>query len=438
MLTLTSILGFTALVYSLARWDRAGPRFHALFLLQLMGLNGAFLTGDLFNLFVFFEVLLAASYGLLLHGSGPVRVKAGLHYVSINIAASLLFLIGVSLIYGVTGTLNMADLATHIPAIAGADLALLQSGMAILGIAFLIKAGMWPLGFWLPATYSAAAPPVAALFAILSKVGIYAVLRVYLLLFGGDEGWTVNFGEGWLLFGGMATIVFGTIGVLASRTLSRLAGYCIVISSGTLLATIGAGEGAVLGGALFYLVSSTLGISAFYLLIELVERRDTDPNATANTVREAVFDDEYTGALEDEREDEVGTVIPATIAILGGGFIFCSLLLSGMPPLSGFIAKFAIIDGLLGLEDEIAATTWTLVALIIASGLAIIIATTRAGIDLIWTPSDKPQPGLRLAEGVPVGLLLAICLGLMILAGPTMRYMERTGRSLDERTGYHQ
>src|SRR3546814_11741352 len=114
----------------------------------------------------------------------------------------------------------------------------------------------------------------------------------------------------------MATIVFGTIGVLASRTLSRLAGYCIVISSGTLLATIGAGEGAVLGGALFYLVSSTLGISAFYLLIELVERRDTDPNATANTVREAVFDDEYLGDLEDERRDQAGNVIPAPLPSL--------------------------------------------------------------------------------------------------------------------------
>src|SRR3546814_16124842 len=100
----------------------------------------------------------------------------------------------------------MADLATHIPAIAGADLALLQSGMAILGIAFPIKAGMWPLGFWLPATYSAAAPPVAALFAILSTVGIYAVLSLSLLLFGGDAGWPVNFGAGCLFFGGMAPI----------------------------------------------------------------------------------------------------------------------------------------------------------------------------------------------------------------------------------------
>ena len=434
MLVLTSILGVTSLLYSLARWERAGPRFHALFMLQLMGLNGAFLTGDLFNLFVFFEVLLAASFGLLLHGSGKARVKAALHYVSINVAASLLFLIGAALIYGVTGTLNMADLATRIPAVAGSELALLQSGMAILGIAFLIKAGMWPLGLWLPRTYASASPPVAALFVILSKVGVYAVLRVYLLLFGGEVGWTANFGEEWLLFGGMATIAFGTIGVLAVRTLSGVAAFSLIVSSGTLLAAIGAGQGAVLAGALFYLVSSTLAVSAFYLLIELVERQEVEGGA--QKVTEPVFDDEFTGSFDEEREDEVGIVIPATMAILGSGFLIATLVIAGLPPLSGFIGKFAIISGLLGLGDPIAPAVWALIALIIGSGLATIIAASRAGIDLIWTPSDKPQPVLRLTEAVPVGILLATCLALMVFAGPAMRYMERTGQSLEDRQGY--
>jgi multicomponent K+:H+ antiporter subunit D len=151
---------------------------------------------------------------------------------------------------------------------------------------------------------------------------------------------------------------------------------------------------------------------------------------------EQVFDDEYTGALEPVPEVEVGIVIPATIAILGGGFAFCVLVMAGLPPLSGFIAKFAIIQGLLGLEERIAAPVWGLVALIIVSGLAIVVATTRAGIDLIWTPSDKPHPVLRIGEAVPVGILLAACLGLMVFAGPAMRYMERTGQSLADRQGY--
>jgi len=434
MIVLTSIIALAAFVYALARWDRAGPRFQALFLLQVMGLNGAFLTGDLFNLFVFFEILLAASYGMLLHGFGPERVKAGLHYVAINVGASLLFLIGVALIYGVSGTLNMADLATIIPGVVGGDLALLQSGFAVLGIAFLLKAGMWPLGFWLPRTYAAAVPPAAAVFALLSKVGIYALLRVYLLLFGTDMGWAGNFGEEWLLFGGITTLAYGTIGVLAARTLSRVAGFCVIISSGTLLASIGAGEGTSLSPILFYMVSSTLGLSAFYLLLELVERRETE--ASIQAIVEPVFDDEYTGRLAEPEGDEVGIVIPATIAILGGGFAFCALLLAGLPPLSGFIAKFAIIHNLINLGDEVLTEVWVFVFLLIGSGLAILIATTRAGIDLLWEPSDKPQPPLRLAEAVPVGVLLAVCLGLMIFASPVMRYMERTSLSLQDRQGY--
>ena len=199
MVLLTSILAMASVVFSLARWQRAGAHFHSLFQFLLMGLNGAFLTGDLFNLFVFFELLLAASYGLALHGSGVARVKAGLHYIAINLAASLLFLIGVSLIYAVAGTLNMADLALRIAAVASEDRMLLEAGAAILGTAFLLKAGMWPLCFWLPSTYAAASPPVAAMFAIMTKVGAYIVLRLWLLLFGEGAGASAQFGGEWLL-----------------------------------------------------------------------------------------------------------------------------------------------------------------------------------------------------------------------------------------------
>ena len=193
MLGLTAVLALASLIFSMARWHRAGPHFHTLFQFLLMGLGGAFLTGDLFNLFVFFEVTLAASYGLLLHGSGAFRVRSGLHYISINLAASLLFLIGVSLIYGVTGTLSMADLALRIPEVRDEDRMLLQAGAAILGVAFLVKAGMWPLGFWLPSAYMAAAAPVGAIFVILTKVGVYVLLRLSLLLFGSPAGELTGF-----------------------------------------------------------------------------------------------------------------------------------------------------------------------------------------------------------------------------------------------------
>ena len=187
MLLFTSLVALASLVYSLAYWDRVAPAFHSLFQFLLMGLNGAFLTGDLFNLFVFFEVLLASSYGLLLHGSGVGRVKASLHYITVNLVASFLFLIGVAMIYGMTGTLNMADLPGRIALLAPHDRALFESGAAILSVAFLIKAGAWPLNFWLPNTYVAASSPIGAVFSLLTKVGVYAVLRVGTVLASGNE-----------------------------------------------------------------------------------------------------------------------------------------------------------------------------------------------------------------------------------------------------------
>lgn len=257
MLLVTSVLGFTALFYALARWDRSGPRFHVLFLLLVAGVNGAFLTGDIFNLFVFFEVLLAASYGLILHGSGAERTKASLHYITINIATSLLFLIGVAIIYAVTGTLNMADLASRIPMVPASDLMLLEAGAAILGVAFLVKSGIWPLSFWLPRTYAAAAPPVAAIFAIMTKVGIYIVLRLTSLMFDDTSGDAAGFADQWLIWAGFATMLFGTLGILATRSLTHVAGHYVLVSSGTLLAAIGLGGQALTAALLFYLVSST-------------------------------------------------------------------------------------------------------------------------------------------------------------------------------------
>ena len=159
MLVLTGVVSVAAALFSAARWDRAGVHYHTLFQIELVGVNGAFLTGDLFNLFVFFEVMLAASYGLLLHGSGTLRVRAGLKYIAFNLLASSLLLVGIAIVYGVTGTLNFADIVRKIPQIPASDRGLLHAGAAILGIAVIAKAAMWPLNFWLAAAYSAAAAP---------------------------------------------------------------------------------------------------------------------------------------------------------------------------------------------------------------------------------------------------------------------------------------
>jgi multicomponent K+:H+ antiporter subunit D len=438
MLLLTSILGSATVVFSLARWHRAGAHFHSLFQFLLMGLNGAFLTGDLFNLFVFFELLLAASYGLALHGSGTARVKAGLHYIVVNLVASLLFLIGISLIYSVSGTLNMADLAARIPHIAQEDRSLLEAGAGILGTAFLLKAGMWPLCFWLPTTYAAASSPVASIFAIMTKVGVYIVLRLWLLLFGQGAGASAHFGGDWLLYGGMATVAFGIIGTLASQDMARLAAFSVLVSSGTVLTAIGMDQTGVTGGALFYMVSSTLGISAFFLLIELVER-GREPGADVLAVtREAYGEDD-----EDFNEEaEAGFAIPATMGLLGLAFIGCAMVIAGLPPLSGFIAKFALLtaslnpSGMIQGSEAVRASTWALLAVLILSGLAALIAMTRAGIRAFWAAPDREVPRVRLIEMAPVAVLLILCTMQTIQAGPVMRFMQATAQSLHAPSDY--
>lgn len=438
MLALAAVVAAAALIFSLARWHRAGPHFHTLFQFLLMGLGGAFLTGDLFNLFVFFEVTLAASYGLLLHGSGVFRVRSGLHYIAINLAASLLFLVGVSLIYGVAGTLNMADLAVRLPGVAAQDRMLLQAGAAILGVAFLVKAGMWPLCFWLPSAYMAASAPVAAVFVLLTKVGVYVLLRLTLLLFGSAAGELTGFGGVVLLWGGMATVAFATAGVLASQAMGRLAGYSVLISSGTLLAAVGMGDAAVVSGALFYLVSSTLTTAALFMLIELVERA-REPGADVLTVTMEAYGDEVDA--EEDDDEEVGVIMPGALAVLGVCFGCLALLLAGLPPLSGFIAKFALLTAMMNLDGlgsplDIPARTWVFVALVILSGLAALVAMMRTGIRTFWAPLEVIVPRVLVVEVAPIMLLIALCLALTVQGGPMIRYTEAAARSLHAPASY--
>jgi multicomponent K+:H+ antiporter subunit D len=438
MVLLAGILALATLVFSLARWQGAGSHFHSLFLFLVMGLNGTFLTGDLFNLFVFFEILLAASYGLVLHGSGLTRVRAGLHYIAVNLGASSLFLIGVSLIYAVTGTLNMADIVMRSPALVGSDALLFEIGAAILGVAFLVKAGVWPLGFWLPGAYAAAAPPMAAFFVVLTKVGVYIILRLSLLMAGAESAAPMHFGGGWLVAGGMMTVVFGAIGVLASQDLARLASYSVAISSGTLLAMIGTGDAAVTGGALFYLVSSTLATCAFFMLVELVERgRAAGADVLAVTM-EAYGETEP----DDPEEEEVGVAIPATMAILGGSFLCCALLIAGLPPLSGFVAKFLLLGALLaqsatgGDPGAVSVASWALIALLLLSGFAAIIAMARAGIRSFWLPLENAVPRVRVIEIAPVVALLLLCVVLTVEAKGAMRFIQAATGGPQQAQGY--
>ena len=444
MLVLSSTVALAAVLFSAARWHRAGVHFHVLFQFQLMGLSGAFLTADLFNLFVFFEIMLAASYGLLLHGSGRPRVSAGLHYIAINLAASSLFLVGVSMLYGITGTLNMADLAQNVAAVAPSERGLLHAAAAILAVAFLIKAAVWPLNFWLVPAYSAATAPVGALFALMTKVGVYTVLRLWTLLFGAEAGDSAYFGGHWLIAGGLLTMAFGSIGMLGSQRLGHLAGFAAILSSGTLLAALGFGQTMVTAGLLYYLISSTLAVSALFLLTDLIDRWRNDGHNLAPY--EQTDDAPFLSPdlvpteginLDDQQTALVGQVIPAAAAVLGLAFMACTLVIAGLPPMPGFVGKVAMIHAVLnpvGLSSSTGfqpgAAGWTLMALLIVSGLLALLALTRAGIRHFWAAHDRSAPKLMVLEGLPIALLLTACGVLVWQAGAVLRYTQATADAL--------
>ncbi|MFA7619323.1 MAG: monovalent cation/H+ antiporter subunit D [Thiohalomonadaceae bacterium] len=427
LLTLAALIAVAALLYSMQSWSRIGVHFHSLFQFQLMGINGAFLTHDLFNLFVFFEVMLAASYGLLLHGYNMPRIRAGLQYIAINLVASLVFLIGVALVYAAAGTLNMADLAGRVVALDADDLMLLKTAMAVLVVAFLVKGAIWPLGFWLPTAYAAASPPVAAIFVLMTKVGIYVIFRVWLLVFSDAAGAVAGFGREALLWGGMATIAFGAVGMLSAQEQGRLAGYAAIVSSGTLLAVLGYGQASVVTAGLFYLLSSTLAIAAFMLLVELNDRIRSPAAAMLAVTMEAF-------GFEESPQQPVGRGIPASLAFLGLFFVACALIIAGLPPLSGFVAKFGLFHALLNPDGAgaVAGTmAWSLMALLLVSGLAAIIAFMRFGVRTFWASPVAP-PRLQFMEAAPVTLLVLLCVALTIQAGPVFAYLERTSAVLHQ------
>jgi multicomponent K+:H+ antiporter subunit D len=442
MVLVNSILALSTVVYSIGRWDRMGVHYHTLVQLLLMGLNGAFLTGDLFSLFVFFEILLAASYALLLHGGGPQRTKMSLHFVAVNLTASFAFLLGVAMIYSVAGSLNMAEIAVRWQGMSAEDHNIAEVGAAILAIAFLVKAAGWPLGFWLPGAYHAASAPVAAMFAITTKVGVYAMLRAASLL--GDA--STPFGGVWLYYLAIATMTYAIVGILASRQLPRLVAFVVVLSSGTVLAALGSGLSSMIAPALFYMLCSVFATAAFFLLTGMAERLRLAPARLGEVA--ATPPPSYTAFAVGEPpdpyspDDEVGVTLPAATAFLGLAFICCALLVTGLPPLAGFIAKFvlvaAAIDALPPLNGSSGefGREWFLIIALLGGGLAGLIALTRVGMRLFWSVTGRQTPRLWISEAAPVAFLILICIGLTVAAGPAMTYLQSAAESLERPEAY--
>jgi multicomponent K+:H+ antiporter subunit D len=412
MLLLTASLAFAVLLYAVQGWDARGKLFHPLFLFQLMGLNGAFLTGDLFNLFVFFEILLIASYGLALEGLGAERLRATFHYAAVNIAASSIFLIAVSLLYGVTGTLNMAHLAERVAQVRAEDVALMRAaGLLLLGV-FAIKAALFPLYFWLPAAYSHAPAPVAALFAIMTKVGVYAIIRVTTLIYAGGDNAVTDLTSPWLLPVALITLAFGTLGALGAERLAVMTAYLTIASVGTILTGVAAGGGEALAAALYYLAHSTLVIAILFLVGDLLGRSR--------------------GAMGDQLHP--GPPFRQTVP-LGLAFLFGGATVAGIPPSSGFLGKLMILQSTM--DGVMVVVVWIVIVL---TSVLTLVTCSRAGSIVLWNYTEPDQPAHdrppRSGEWIALAALAACSIGLVVFAAPVTRYTGEIGAQLTSPGSY--
>ena len=400
MLALTWTIAAPVLWYATGGWDAHGRHFHALFHFQLMGLSGAFVTGDLFNLFVFFEVLLIASYVLMVHGLGRERFKMGLQYVVLNLVASALFLIGLAIIYGTTGTLNMADLALRIAQLGVQEAALLKTGGLILLVVFGLKAAIVPLYMWLPGTYAASSAPVAALFALMTKVGVYSIIRVHGVMLGDAAGHAARAAEPWLLPVALSTTVLGVLGALAAHSLARMVAYLTVASVGTILAAVGLFTPAALSAALYYMVHSTLVVAALFLLVELVASQR--------------------GTVGDKLQPAAPVAQPVMLGLMT---LLGAASVAGLPPLPGFLGKVMVLQSAAGTPAY--PWVWTVV---LVAGFLTLVGLARAGAILFWQvlPTEQrpvyPGSSWRLTSAT-VGLL-GLSLVLAVAASPLKRYTD--------------
>lgn len=377
--------------------------YHPLLQILLMGVSGAFLTGDLFNLYVWFEVMLVASFVLMALHRTSEQVEAAFKYVTINLIASALFLTALGLLYGATGTLNMADLARiwpdrHAPAI---DLVL---AMLFL-VAFGIKAALFPLFFWLPASYHTPPAAIGAAFAgLLTKVGAYALIRVFTLLFTDAPPGFYTL----LVTMSAATMVVGIVAALSQRDFRRILSFNLVAHIGYIVAGLGLLTPLALAGSIFYMLHHIVVITNLFLVsgVLLRLRRTTDMNGLGSLYR--------------------GHPVFAALAMVP---VFS---LAGVPPLSGFLGKLAIVRG------TFAAGTYWVGGVVLVVGLLTLASMSRMWADAFWKPStggpDTVSPGLPML--VTIAALSVLTLAMTVGAEPLYVLTSRAAQQLLTRDAY--
>ncbi|WP_024801836.1 Na+/H+ antiporter subunit D [Nocardia sp. BMG51109] len=434
MLLVSSIVLLAVLVYAVGQGISDGAErqptsiFQPTYLVLSAGVSIAFLAGDLFNLFVGFEVLLAASFVLLTLGASADRVRAGVSYVMVSMVSSLIFLVGIALAYGATGTLNMAQLAVRIGEV---PLGVRGAIYAVLLVAFGIKAAVFPLSNWLPDSYPTAPAPVTAVFAgLLTKVGVYAIIRMHTLLYPSGRFDNV------LLVCGLLTLLIGILGAIAQSDIKRLLSFTLVSHIGYLMFGVGIGSATGLTGTVYYVAHHILVQTTLFLVVGLIERQ--------------------AGSASLSRLGGLLAASPALALLFG----IPALNLGGIPPLSGFIGKVALLEA--GVDDG-SVLAWILVAGAILTSLLTLYAMARVWSKAFWRPraqapegdladaapsalidestdvsfDDRVDPGrMPRLMVVPTVALLAVGLALTVFAGPILGIASRAADDLTDRRLY--
>ncbi|TSD99414.1 Na+/H+ antiporter subunit D [Skermania sp. ID1734] len=434
MLVVSSIVLLAVVVYAVGQGVRDGTEhqptsiFLPTYLALSAGISNAFLAGDLFNLYVGFEVLLAASFVLLTLGASADRVRAGVSYVMVSMVSSLVFLCGIAFAYAATGTLNLAQLAIRIGAIPdGVRTAI----FAVLLVAFGIKAAVFPLSNWLPDSYPTAPAPITAVFAgLLTKVGVYAIIRTHTLLFPGHTLDNV------LMVSGLLTMLVGILGAIAQSDIKRLLSFTLVSHIGYMVFGIALSTKAGLAGAVYYVAHHIIVQTTLFLVVGLIERQ-----AGSSSLRRL-------GGLA------------AASPLLGVVFLIPALNLGGIPPFSGFIGKVALLQAGAAQATPLA---WVLVAGGVVTSLLTLYVCARVWTKAFWrSRADAPEGAL--ADAAPSALidesfdisfddradvgrmpafmvaptiaLVGVGLSLTVFAGPLIGIADRAAADLRDRAGY--
>ena len=407
MVLLAGIIAAAVAMYSLVSIDAKREEFgyHPLYHFLLMGVCGAFLTGDLFNLYVWFEVMLMASFVLMALGGERGQMEGAIKYVTLNLVSSAMFLSALGLLYALAGTLNMADLAYKFSAISTSQPQGIVTALAMLFmVAFGIKAAVFPLFFWLPASYHTPPVAVTALFAgLLTKVGVYALMRVFTLIFVQDVGYTHSL----ILFAAALTMVTGVLGAVAQYDFRRLLSFHIISQIGYALMGLGIFTASALGGAVFFIFHVSIAKASLFLV-----------SGVANRLH-GTYDLKRLGGLYQTQP---------LLAIL---FLVSAMSLAGLPPFSGFFAKLGLVWAGIG------AGQFVIVVVALSVSLLTLFSMLKIWSEAFWKPLPTPsaQPpfstGLRLHNWLfPIALLSAISIILGLAAGPTFDLALRAGEQL--------